>query len=50
MVIKADQSQVIHIKNQERDGYGNSVYAAYSERYACQNPTGRDNYGNPTYN
>ena len=34
----------------DKDGYGNSVYTAYSPRYAYQNPTGRDNYGNPTYN
>lgn len=50
MDIKVVVNQAILIKNNEKDGYGNSIYTAYNERYAYQNPTGRDGYGNPTYN
>jgi hypothetical protein len=33
----------------EKDNYGQTVYDRYSPSYAYENPTGRDNYGNPTY-
>ena len=35
--------------SRRNDNYGNTTYTTYNERYAYQNPTGRDNYGSPTY-
>ena len=47
MVIKAIIMKVMLIKNPK---VKIATYTAYEPRYAYQNSTGRNNYGDPTYN